>query len=123
MAEEVNDKNAPWWTSQLRWAVQTVGVSGVILGAFMYGGYRLTTRGIDAVVPQLQRVGDAAITHMSRQTETTEQIAETQKQQIENQKLSIELLQGQGNLIEGLHTKVDGVSTRLEKVESKLDHK
>lgn len=119
-ADQFDNKNAPWWTSQLRWAVQTVGISGVILGAFMWGGYSLMTRGIDAVVPQLNRVGEAAITHMSKQTETTQQISETQKKQVENQLLTIELLNGQGKMIEGLHSKIDGVSTRLEKVEGKL---
>lgn len=103
------DKNAPWWSSQIRWAVQTVGISGVILGAFMYGGYRLMSQGIAVVEPRLERVTNATIDHMAEQTATTKQISETMKAQY--------------TLIEGLHDKVDGVSVRLERVETKLDNK
>lgn len=106
--EQVNG-NAPWWTSQIRWAVQTVGVSGVVLAAFMYGGYRLMSRGIEVVEPRLERLTNAAVDTMADQTATMKQIVKTQDRQ--------------SQLIEGLHTKVDGVSTRIEKIEGKLETK
>lgn len=102
----IEDK-AKFWTVQLKSVVQTVGISGVILGMVMYGGYGIMMRVIDVVEPKLERVTSATVDHMAEQTATTKQISQTMKQQSE--------------LIQGLHTKVDGVSSRIERIEIKLD--
>lgn len=121
--DQFNDKNAPWWAAYARWAVQTIGIPGILLCGFMAGGYMITTHVIDSITPTIKDVGAAAVEHMRKQTETTEQISRTQESQVENQRLQIDLLQGQGKMIEGLHSKIDGVSTRLEKVEGRLGTK
>lgn len=103
----MTNEQKSYWMQQAEWAVKTVGVSGVILGVLLWGGYRVVMRCLDLVEPKLERVTEAHIKYLATETENGRK----------NQQNLEKLIDINGQVVE----LVKGVHERLDTLEEKLE--
>lgn len=68
----MTDEQKAYWAQQIDWAIKTVGVSGVLLAALLYGIYAIAIYTIDTFKPAADRVVNEHIQFLHKQVEIGE---------------------------------------------------
>jgi hypothetical protein len=103
-----------YWAEQIEWAVKTIGISGVLLCALLYGIYQITLRGIEFVAPQLDRIVESHSQFLASEIESRRKMQTSLEQLVHISGQQSELIAQTSQQLQALHKRLDGIEAQLK---------